>query len=484
MSDFAETPGTSVQDEGESGFIRHLPSIMWQRRWLIALPSALGLAAGVAAAYLIPPQYRSEATLIIETQQLPTDVVASPVDDLIDQRIARVRERVLSRPDLIQLIRSLNLYPEDSNKPLSSIIERMRKATHIAPIDANVTGGGNSTIAFSISYDYPEPFPAQQVVQQYVNSFLDLDAKTRSESAAGAAAFLGDQAAQLQKQINAIEGQVTSIKSAKGGMLALADQQTTGNPALDAARIDGDIAELQAENARLASMPNPNTDDADVRAAEAALRVARARYSDTHPDVIAAEQQLEAAKAAAGKRPAAANPNLLQIQGNNAKIATLRQAKALVLSEGASTRALQAQAPAVAEQVSQLEQRAQQLREQYAVISSKLQTAQVANRMESENKGERLSVGDPPTTPDEPFWPNRKLLIAGGLVAGIGLGLALSLLIELLFRPVRGTDAVRQITGRPPLVVIPMLDRQPSLVVRLLERLSRRRLARRPASAG
>ena len=120
-------------EEGESsGFLTAIPTILWQRRWLLIIPLVLTTIAGGLAAALLPPLYRSEAVIIIESQQLPADLVNSPITDVIDQRIARVRQRVLSRPDLIQLIRSNNLYAEErKSQPLSQIISEMRDATSI-----------------------------------------------------------------------------------------------------------------------------------------------------------------------------------------------------------------------------------------------------------------------------------------------------------------------------------------------------------------
>ena len=480
------SPGVSYDEDEGGGFIKALPSILWQRRWLIAIPTLLCTIGGLAAAFLIPPTYRAESTLVIESQQLPSELVASPVNDMVEERIARVRQRVLSRPDLIQLIRQNNLYPNDADAPLSKIIDKMRKATNIEAIGANTTssgwrGGGNSdTIAFEISFDYPDPAAAQLVVQQYVNSFLDLDAKSRSEDAAGAATFLGDQAAAIQRQIQDVEAQISQIRSQNGAVLAFQGKDTS-DPASSAAQIDSEIAGLVSQNSQLASTPAPDDTDPDVKAAEQAVRSLKAKFADTHPDVTAAEAQLAAAKAAADKKPKQPNPVTGQIKANNAKIAALRDAKSMIMSQGSVAKALSAQAPEVAGRVDALEQKAQGLRDQYAGIATKLQSAQVSSRMESENKGERLSVADPPVVPDTPSWPNRPVVIVGGVFAGLAIGLGLSLLVELLFRPVRGTESLRHATGRPPLVVIPLLDRKPSLLVRLFERLSRRRLARRPS---
>ena len=132
-------------------------------------------------------------------------------------------------------------------------------------------------------------------------------------------------------------------------------------------------------------------------------------------------------------------------------------------------------APALTSQLNQLERAAELLRDNYRGIGQKLQAAQIQARMESEQKGERLTLSDPPVVPDHPLRPNRPLIIAGSIAAGFAFGLALVLLIELITRPIRGTAALRATVGEPPLAVIPDFDQRPSWIARLIERRVRRK---------
>src|SRR6478609_3467839 len=117
---------------GIGWFFNHLPTIMWQRRnWIVWPFVGITLAATIAA-FALPTLYRSTASLLVQSQDLPTSVVEAPTAGGIEQRIARIRERVLSRGDLIRLIEQNNLYPEErQSKPLSQIVEKMRKATTV-----------------------------------------------------------------------------------------------------------------------------------------------------------------------------------------------------------------------------------------------------------------------------------------------------------------------------------------------------------------
>ena len=70
-----EAPEFERSDAGFGWVINHLPTILWQRKYYVfALFGALTLAA-VIAAYSLPTLYRSSATLLIESQELPRTVV-------------------------------------------------------------------------------------------------------------------------------------------------------------------------------------------------------------------------------------------------------------------------------------------------------------------------------------------------------------------------------------------------------------------------
>ena len=388
--------------------------------------------------------------------------------------------------ELIRLIRAYSLYTQEQRTmPLSKVVDKMRTDTTIDTVNSSSGSGstvkrilkGSSTIALTIGFQYSDPVKAQIIAQQYVNRFLDVDANTQSEQAIGAANFLQDQANEIQAKIAAIEAQVTRIKTENGAILAIG-QSSTGDTASDAARMTGDIMKLEAENASLAATPTVMRDVSGVGAAENALRAAQAKYSDTHPDVIAAKAQLDAARRAAAAVPVGADPSQAKIAANRAQISALRSAQGMLLSQSGASRAAAARGPALAAQVEQLEKQADGYRAQYGQIGSKLQAAQISAKMESEQKGERLTLADPPVVPDQPTTPNRPVILLGAAFGGLAFGLAIILLIELLMRPLRGPAAVLSVFGEAPLAIVADMNHKPGLIVRMIERRTRRRLAR------
>ena len=444
-------------DSSPAWMVNHLPDILWQRRYYVLVCLLIMFVVGVTAAFALPRTYRSTATLLVQSQDLPTTIVDAPTNGAIEQRIARIREQVLSRGDLIQQIEQNDLYPsERRSRPLSKIIEKMRHATIVGALSSDIgqqSGTQNNTIAIAMSYDYPDPAKAQAVLQSFVSKFLSMDSEDIEDQASLTVRFLQDQANKLQTQITDIEGQLTALKARNGAALA-----SSGVPPLiDTGSFSAQITSLQNENRQLIAQSRRPAQRGDaLGAAEAALAAAEAQYNDTHPDVIAARGRVTQLRKLSQQNSDGGSAIQEQIAANNSAIHQLMDQRDSTLARANAAMAGQARAPAIMEQAMQLENRATTLRNQYQQVSENLLKAQNSARMASEQRAERLSLVEPASLPDRPFSPNRALLIAAGSAAGLVLGLLLALGLELVSRPVRSPRQLEQL-GFPVIGIVPLI---------------------------
>lgn len=440
--------------------VNYLPTILWQRRYHVAICLLVALLVGVALAFALPRTYRSTATLLVQSQDLPTTIVDAPATGAVEQRIARIREQVLSRGDLIQLIEQNDLYQDErQSQPLSKIIEKMRHATTVGALSSDIgqqSGTQNNTIAIAMSFDYPDPAKAQAVLQSYVTKFLSMSSEDVEDQASITVRFLQDQANKLQAQISDIEGQITALKSRNGAALA----SSGAPPLIDTGSFSAQITSLQNENRQLiAASRRPGDRNNALAAAEAQLAAAQAQYSDSHPDVIAARERVSELRKIS--QSAGSDDTLQQqIAANNEAIRQLMGQRDQTLARANAAMAGQARAPAIMEQAMQLENRASTLRSQYQTVSENLLKAQNSSRMASEQRAERLSLVEPANLPDHPFSPNRPLLIAAAAAAGLGLGLLLALGLELVNRPVRSPRQLENL-GLPVIGIVPLIQSGP-----------------------
>ena len=450
----------SETDQGGSSpgwFVNYIPGILWQRRYYVLACLVIFFVAAAAAAFLLPTTYRSTATLLVQSQDLPTTLVEAPAAGAIEQRIARIRERVLSRGDLVQLIEQDDLYTKErQSQPLSKIIEKMRHDTSVSALSSDIgqqSDTQNNTIAIGMSFDYPDAGKAQAVLQSFVSKFLSMDSEDVENQANLSVRFLQDQATKLQDQISGIEGQITALKAKNGAALA----STGAPPFIDTGSFSAQITSLQNENRQLlAQSRNPSQRNDALGAAEAALAAAQSRYSDTHPDVVAAKERVAELRRMSQQAGGSSDTIQEEIASNNAAIHQLMDQRDASLARANATMAGSARAPAIEEQAMQLENQATTLRSQYQQVSENLLKAQNSARMASEQRAEHLSLVEPANLPDHPYSPNRPLYIAAGAAAGLILGLLLALGLELINRPVRSPRQIEQL-GIPMIGVVPLL---------------------------
>lgn len=461
-----------TQEPAESGggmgaVLAQLPNLLWQRRRVILITTLVGSLAALAAIFLLPRKYESSATLLVQAPSLPQDIIGGPADEAVAQRIESIRQQLINRPSLIELIQRNGLYrSERESQPLSEVIEEMREAITLEPRTVEF-GPGNSrtrTVSVELAYVYREPAGAQAVTQQLMEQLIETDSTTSAQSLTETVQFLTDQQTDLQTKIAAAEGQVAAFNRQYGAVISGgAGMVMSGGSAgydVQIANLQRDISLLEAQRQ---SLGTAETRDPVVVGAESRLAAVRSVYAENHPDVVAAKQQL-----AVAKEIAQANVNRIptenldrQISLARSQIAQLQAARGRDAAQTSMAIAQKAQAPAVQREAEQLQQRVQTLYKQFEEISNRLFTAKASEQAGEEQMGQRLMVVDPPVVPDKPVSPNRPLIAAAGVLGGFLLGLLLALALEALLRPIRDPGVLASITGQRPLAMVPVIGEAP-----------------------
>ena len=214
--------------------------------------------------------------------------------------------------------------------------------------------------------------------------------------------------------------------------------------------------------------------DVQVRldAARADLAAARERYSAEHPDVKKAqrtvaslERELAQAARRSSKGLAAAspdNPAYIQIKGQ------LSAAEADLQSQKAKRAEIQEKlkdyetrltmTPQVERNYRALTRDYENAVKKYQEIKAKQMQAQLAESLETERKGERFTLIEPPLLPEEPVKPNRIAIAFLGLVFSFAGGVGSAAVAESLDTTVRGVSGVSALLGSPPLAVVPVIE--------------------------
>lgn len=233
-----------------------------------------------------------------------------------------------------------------------------------------------------------------------------------------------------------------------------------------------DVVRLQREIQGLESQVTSVDNSADVRRqltdARTRLAAAEERYAANHPDVqrlraLVAALEQEVANSPA-RSPAATtttpdNPIYIQMKAQREAVVNDRDALELrKASLQARARELErrfARTPGIERDYSTLLRDLQGEQLKYAEVRQKQMEAQLASNLESESKGERFSLIEPPIEPQKPYSPNRLLIMLLGLVLAIGISIGTMLAFETLDTRVRGRADIISLLEVPPLAILP-----------------------------
>jgi uncharacterized protein involved in exopolysaccharide biosynthesis len=94
----------------------------------------------------------------------------------------------------------------------------------------------------------------------------------------------------------------------------------------------------------------------------------------------------------------------------------------------------------------------------YKELLAKSTAAQLAEKLESQNIGERFRIVDPAQVPVHPLAAIRAQVNAGGIVAGLIIGLGIAALLEFKDSSFRSDSDVLEVLSLPVLAIVPRVE--------------------------
>ena len=280
--------------------------------WLI-WPTLVIFLAVAAVSLLLPNIYKSWSTILIKSRQISEGLVASTVTTYADQRIESIKQEVMSRSKILDLVKKFNLYPEQREKiKTDSLVGKIKESISVKPLSAEVKTArsdrpGYVTIAFTLSFEGKSPAKVQGVVNDLASFFLAKNLSARQASARGTTNFLEKQAEKVKETVTEVDRKIAKFKEAhleelpEFMTLNLQKAEKTNNRINN---IDREILALKEQRVtiryRLASA-NPYTgssrvvlsDEERLQQLELKYTELKSKYSESHPDVKVLEKEIE-----------------------------------------------------------------------------------------------------------------------------------------------------------------------------------------------
>ena len=465
--------------------------ILKRRFWLILICAILCLAAGVGVSYVLPPQYISMTKVLIEQQKVSEDYVKPVVTEDLEGRLASMKEQILSRSRIQPIIERFNLFA-GSKYTMDDRVELTQKAIGIQPMPS---GQSHGMPGFSITFKAQDARTAQLVCGEITSLFVSDNLSAREQSANGTTEFLKQQLADSKRNLDEQDAKLAAFQQKYIGMLP--EQNSSNSNTLQALTTQLDAATQSLSRTQqnvtfIESMISQQTRDqqrpetsaggtVDERHTQLKALLAQKQelenlYTPNHPDVVAisrkiADLKAEIAHAPAQSAPGAAavaTPDTLQLQQLKAQLRAAQQSMSVSRQEQArieqQIRTYESRiesSPMVEEEYKQVTRDHETAVQFYNALLTKMNESSMATALERRQQGEQFSVMDAPNLPEAPTFPDRRIFAGGGLVAGLGLGLLITWLLEYRDTTLRSEIDIMAFTKLPTLALISHVDHLP-----------------------
>lgn len=199
--------------------------VLKRRKWHFIVPFLLVLAASVATAFWLPPVYQGQATILVEQQEIPSDLVSTTVTGYVHERIQSLKQRLLTHENLWALAEEIDFWGEErTTVPQDEVVMAMREGVAIEMVDVETHDPGSgrpttATIAFDVMFEARTPEAAARGANRLAEMYMDLDHRARIEQTVEVSRFLGKQADSLRGEIGDLEAKIAEFKKENIGQM-------------------------------------------------------------------------------------------------------------------------------------------------------------------------------------------------------------------------------------------------------------------------
>jgi len=480
-------------------------AMLRRRLKVILIPALLAPIAGFLVSYAFTPKYTSQATVLVEGQKVPDSYVQPVITADFTQRVQTLGQEVLAPSRLSTLVKNLAIVrPEEESKLIADIQANMQLLPVITSMSDAAGGTGLSGAkkrrpsatdeavpGFTVNYTDKNPVRAQKICNALTEAIVNENLRSREEVAQSTTEFLSRQVDDAKRALDEQDAKLAAFKKQYLGQLPTdvdnnmrmlmslnsqldASTQTLSRAQQDKAYTESMLAQQLATWKNSLSSTNPQTLETELSQLQAQLLQLEARYTDDHPDVIKAkadiaEVEKKLKEVNSGKSSSSGDENVNAAEPPEIRQLRLQihQYQTVIEQATVDQKRLQSQinlyesrtamSPNVEEQYKLLTRDNDNAQAFYKDLLAKRSSAELGSNMENQQEGEQMNIMASAGLPDSPSFPVRPILAAGGLAAGLGVGLLLAILLEFSDKSIRTERDAAAVTDLPLLVSVPWL---------------------------
>ena len=299
--------------------------ILKRRRFLFWLP-AVGVALATAhLAFSLPSIYRSEATILIEDQEIPEDIVGATITNYASKQIQLISQRLLTVRNIQAVVGKFDIYgPKEPENPIppGSLANRFREDMELDLVSTDVFDArgrsGEAAIAFTLAFNSSDPQISQNVTEELVILFLNENQRSGALRTTDVSELLVAAVNDANEELLKTEAELADFKVRNEG--ALPELYRLNLNVIDRTEqqlsdINLRVQQLEQRRLQLSVQLAPLSPSAPVtlpsgeivmsdrdrlRALQLDFRRKKAIYRADHPDLLRLEREIELLQRTAG----------------------------------------------------------------------------------------------------------------------------------------------------------------------------------------
>jgi polysaccharide chain length determinant protein (PEP-CTERM system associated) len=454
----------------------------WRFRRYALVGAWLSALVGWTLIFLLPDIYRASSRVFVDTRTAVKSVVQGlTLDQDVNSQLNLVRQSLLSHPQLEPVAQKIGIIDRRTmtQEQIVRVVGAMRERVELGVTSAGEAGDREAGSIYSIQYHDPSRARALQVVEILQTNLIENTLGGKREGSEGAQKFLTDQIRELETRLRTAENRLAEFKRANVGVMPTEaggyfqrlqleiDAVTKTQTALAVAtsrrnelsrQLRGDMPIAAAGGITSGQQSGGGAGASGdtmsrIKETQARLDELLLRFTDRHPDVVAARENLTQLKArriaevealkrgdpgAIAASGVGANPVYQSIQlalnQTDVEIASLRRELSGHQAKVAELRTNLDTMPQVEAEYARLNRDYDVTKANYTALVERLEKSRLGE--EATTSGSvRFDVIEPPNAAFNPVSPKRALLVLGVLLASIGIGGGIAFVLHTL-RPV------------------------------------------------
>ncbi|MEP9376990.1 hypothetical protein ABLE91_09770 [Aquabacter sp. CN5-332] len=479
--------------ENTSDTFAYLAQVAWRRRFLAFIPILLLPPLAFIAATLAPQRYEARMTLLVQEpaklNPILNDIAVNPnIKERMSALIALAHSEVVLGRVLEDLGR---IGPSTDPRERENMVRSISAAVNIQLVGTDV---------IEMRLRALDPTSPAIILEALSKRFIERLVSPERTAVEDSERFLKGQMNERRASLDAAEKAFSDFKIANADKLPALYNSTVTRLAQLEQQIETKEMDLGTANATLQDLRKrlATTNPLIGRIEESIVQVSselaslRARYTDQHSEVQAAERKLERLEQerqhllassrdiesvdldrlwnlAAGVTQSNDGSNeprtapllvsqLQKLQEAQAKRVGLeKEVEQLKAASVMLQRDISAFGP-IEQQQQRLERAVTNARENYDSLAKRYEMARVTGALGQFEAPERVKTLEPPASPATKVTPGYFLYILAGIMAGFALGGALAGAAELLDNRLRRPQDFARVLGVPVIARIPRID--------------------------